>query len=252
MSADERVEDADLHGEPPDVHSSTDAYAARFAGGAGAYLLATQTETLRTLAASWAPGTMLDVGGGHAQVAEPFAAAGWSVTVLASTPSAYGRAARLAIPGVRLATGDLSAPPFPDRSFDVAVSMRMMAHVPDWRRLVAGLCRTARAAVIVDFPIPGGSNALEPLLFGMKRRLEGNTRRFTTIAKADVRAAFAEHGFTVDAMVGQFVMPMAMHRAMRIPAASRVLEGGLGAVGLARAIGTPVIARAVRNDAAGT
>ena len=39
-----------------------------------------------------------------------------------------------------------------DRSFDLAVSLRVLMHTPDWRQCVAELCRVARRRVIVDFP----------------------------------------------------------------------------------------------------
>ncbi len=232
--------------DTPDLHSASEDYAARFSGRIGSYLLDVQTQALMELVRDWPEARVLDVGGGHAQAAAPLAEAGFGVTVLASGEDAWGRAARLG-DRVARAVGDLAAPPYPARSFDIAVSFRMLPHVMDWRALVAGLCAVADKAVIVDFPIPGGSNALEPLFFGLKKRLEKNTRRFVTIPKAEVRAEFARHGFEVDAMVGQFVLPMAVHRAVKSPAFSKAAEGALALLGLDRLFGTPVILRARRR-----
>jgi len=249
MASIDFTDEATGQSDMPDAHSATREYAARFAGPAGEYMLGVQTEALLDLMKPWTGAEVLDVGGGHAQAARPLADLGHKVTVLASDQDAWGQAAALA-GRVQFRTGDLCHPPFPRDRFDVSVSFRMMPHVRDWRELVAGLCATARDAVIVDFPIPGGSNALEPLFFGLKKSLESNTRHFVTISKAEVRAEFERHGFEVDAMIGQFVLPMAVHRALRMPAVSVRLERALAALGLDRTIGTPVILRARRIAAA--
>ncbi len=235
--------------EQPDVHSSTELYRRRFEGPAGRYLLEVQTHALCRLVAPWAGASILDVGGGHGQVAEPLAEKGHSVTVLASDAVGFGRTRSLTGQQVRLAVGPLCAPPFPDRSFDISIAVRMMAHVEDWRALIHGLCRVARHAVIVDFPIPGGSNMLAPFLFGMKKKFEGDTRVFRMIGKPEMQRAFATNGFIVDNTLGQFVLPMAVHRALKAPRASRVLEATLHTCGLADRVGTPVLMRAVRADA---
>jgi SAM-dependent methyltransferase len=234
--------------QQPDLHASTEVYARRFAGPAGQYLLDVQTHALRCLVAPWPRASVIDVGGGHGQVAAPLAAAGHAVTVLASDAAAFGRARLIASEKVALAVGELTSPPFPEQTFQIAIALRLMAHVQDWRTLVHGLCRSASRAVIVDFPIPGGSNSLIPFLFGMKKRLEGDTRRFAVMAKSEVERAFAENGFTVDAAIGQFVLPMALHRGLNMPWASRALEAPLRGCGLAHRFGTPVIMRAVRTD----
>lgn len=237
--------------EQPDVHSSTEIYARRFEGPAGRYLLDVQTQALHRLIAPWPRASVLDIGGGHGQVAAPLAEAGHPVTVLASNAAGFGRTQEIAGERVRLAVGPLCAPPFPDRSFDIAIALRMMAHVADWRALVEGLCRIARHAVIIDFPIPGGSNALAPVLFGMKKSLEGDTRMFRVIAKSEVRRAFTENRFMVDAAIGQFVLPMAVHRALKAPRLSSALESALHGCGLAGPFGTPVLLRAVATQSPG-
>lgn len=237
---------ADIGSWQADLDPSSARYAARFSGPTGEWLLSRQTDALMRLAARYPGARVLDVGGGHGQTAAPLIAAGHDVTVLASSEAAFGRAA--ALTGARLVAGALMAPPFPDRSFDLVVSVRMLAHIGDWRRYLSGLTRVARRAVIVDFPIPGGANALGPLLFGLKRRLEGDTRRYETMSKADVRAAFAHHGFAPAGEIGQFVLPMAVHRGLKAPRLSGALEGALGGIGLARAFGAPVVMAAERRS----
>jgi SAM-dependent methyltransferase len=228
----------------PDLVSSTDSYALRFAGPTGAWLLERQTTAITDLMAPWQGAEVLDVGGGHAQVTPPLTAAGHAVTTLVSGEMAAGRLLRITNGAAHVVLGDLSAPPLPDRSVDVAVSVRMMAHVEDWQRFLEGLCRVARDAVIIDFPIPAGANALSPLLFGAKKKIEKDTRHYRSIPLAEVAAVFAAQGFEVDAHVGQFVLPMALHRAIKRPGLSRRLEQLVSP--LAGRFGNPVILRARR------
>lgn len=238
---------ADIGSAEADLDPSTDRYAERFSGPTGEWLLSVQTRAVRKLIAPWKGGTVLDVGGGHAQVARPLLEDGHQVTVLSSTEAAFGQTAGIDHDALTRVTGDLMDLPFPDQSFDVVTAMRMMAHVGDWRQFITGLTRVARHAVIIDFPVPGGVNALEPLFFGLKKRIEGDTRRFATMNTAQVRGAFSTHGFTPGEAIGQFVLPMVLHRKLKAPKLSGALEGGLGALGLSRALGTPVVMAATRD-----
>lgn len=235
----------DIGSAEADLDPSTDRYAARFSGPAGEWMLSVQTRAIRKMIAPWRGGTVLDVGGGHGQVAECLLADGHDVTVLASSEIAYGQAAKLD-PAPQLVTGDIMKLPFEDKSFDVVTAVRMMAHVGDWERFLAELCRVARHAVIIDFPTPGGANALEPLLFGLKKRLEGDTRKFATIKKTAVRETFTAQGFETLETYGQFVLPMVVHRKLKSPTVSNTLEGMLRSLGLAALVGTPIVASARR------
>ncbi len=102
--------------ETPDIASSTDDYARRFAGSAGAYLLAVQNRAILDLLTPRSGGTVLDVGGGHAQLCGPLLDAGYTVTVLGSDESCFGRVHRLYGGQVRCVKGDLLAPPFPEQT----------------------------------------------------------------------------------------------------------------------------------------
>jgi len=127
---------------------------------------------------------------------------------------------------------------------------RLLPHVARWRELVAELCRVARAAVLVDYPTRRSLNAVAAPLFALKRGVEGDTRPFTVFRDRDVRTAFDSAGFAVTARRGEFVLPMALHRAMRAAPLSRAAEGALGLLGLRRALGSPVILRAERRGGA--
>ncbi|MDQ2673475.1 MAG: methyltransferase, partial [Chloroflexota bacterium] len=71
--------------EDADVESSSEAYARRFAGPVGQWFLELQARlTLESLAGLPPGATILDVGGGHAQLAPPLVEAGYRVTVVGS------------------------------------------------------------------------------------------------------------------------------------------------------------------------
>lgn len=244
--------DAPARGEPEtaDVESSTDAYAARFGGPVGAWMLGIQEAAVVGWVGERPAASVLDVGGGHGQVAIPLARSGHAVTVLGSAPSCAHRI-REAIDAGRISfdVGDLVNLPYPDRAFDVAVSLRLLPHCRQWRRLIAELCRTARHGVIVDYPASRSVNALSSLLFSAKKRLEGNTRPFALFRHAQIEAEFARHGFVRGARQPQFLLPMVLHRTLNRVHASASLERAGRGLGLTRWFGSPVLVKMVRRDA---
>jgi hypothetical protein len=120
----------------------------------------------------------------------------------------------------------------------------MMTHRPDWRAFVAELCRIARGAVIVDIATRRSSNILYPLLFRLKRRMEGpTTRPFIVFPEQDVHAAFQSHGFVATRRIPQFLLPMGLHRHIPWTPASIAMERIFRRVGLTRLFGSPVMLR---------
>lgn len=235
--------------EACDLHSSSEDYGRRFKGAVGRWMLDVQLSGVRRLLALCPAATVLDVGGGHAQVAPPLSEDGHEVTVLASSQEALGLVAELERPLLHAAIGSLGDLPFPPGSFDVVVALRMLPHVSDWPAFLGGLCRVARHGVVVDFPTSGGVNALQPILFGLKRRVERNTRRFTTMSRRQVAEVLARHGFEPKEEIRQFVLPMVLHRALGRRRLSARLEAVLRGVGLDRVVGGPVLMLAVPRRA---
>lgn len=234
--------------EDADVETSSERYARRFAGPIGQWFLDVQARTTLDLLSAWPQATVLDVGGGHGQLAAPLAASGRPVTVLGSTPECGGRL-RSPAPSapIRFASGDLLALPFSDRSFDVATAFRLLPHVSRWQDLVAELARVARRAVVIDYPTRRSVNAVSALFFGLKKGIEGDTRPFRVFRDGEIRRAFAAAGFAPSARRPQFSLPMALHRGLGSAAVSRLLEGAARATGLTRALGSPVILRLERR-----
>ena len=155
--------------------------------------------TLECLAGLPAGATILDVGGGHAQVAPPLVEAGYRVTVVGSDPSCGERLEPLTSAGrCRFEVGDLQALPYGAEAFDAVICYRLIAHSVDWRHLIGELCRVARRRVIVDYPARRSVNLASRALFRIKNSIErGTTRPFALYGRGEIARAFEEAGFAV-------------------------------------------------------
>jgi SAM-dependent methyltransferase len=235
--------------ENADVEAATEEYARRFAGSVGCWFLEVQTRlTFAALAGLPVGATVLDVGGGHAQVAPALAEAAYRVTVVGSERSCGRRLAPWCSAGLgRFDVADLHHLPYRDLAFDAVICYRLMAHSIDWHRLVGELCRVAAHRVVVDYPARRSVNVLSGRLFTMKRRVErGTTRPYAMYDRDEIAACFARAGFRVTKELPQFFLPMALHRLAKAAWLGRAAEWPARALGLTRVFGSPVIARADR------
>ena len=236
-------------GEHADIETASDGYAARFSGAAGAWMLGQQERIVLDWLRATPGAGVLDVGGGHAQLALPLARAGCAVTVLGSDGVCIKRIEKEVQAGLmKFAVGNLVALPFPDRSFDVVISIRLLPHCDAWPKLISELCRVAKRAVIVDYPTDQSVNFFSSALFGAKKKIEKNTRPFTLFRHSAVTAEFARHGFSAAGRKGEFFLPMVLHRMLKCPAVSAALEGVCGVLGLKKLLGSPVLARFEREE----
>jgi SAM-dependent methyltransferase len=234
--------------ETPDIETASESYARRFAGAAGRYLLAEQEAAIRAVLGDWRGGSVLDVGGGHGQLTPLLRSLTRDVLVFGSDARGLERVRR-DFPDCATAAGDLLALPFAPRSFDVVVAVRLLPHVWDWPRLIAELCRVARSTVVVDYPRTIGFNALTPILFPLKKRLEGNTRHYRNFRDAELDEALRECGFEATCRRPQFLLPMVVHRRTHSFAPLRALEHAAKVLRVTDRYGSPVVLRADRRGA---
>jgi 2-polyprenyl-3-methyl-5-hydroxy-6-metoxy-1,4-benzoquinol methylase len=247
-SSRDRVAPVTVAPEQPDVETSSDDYARRFSGAVGAWFLQVQESATVRMLAEHRGATVLDVGGGHGQVTAALVARGHRVIVFGSAPACRRRIEPFVAAGrCAFEWGDLLGMPYPDRAHDVVIAYRLLSHVTRWQALLRELGRVARQAVLIDVPTARSVNALAPSLFDLKRRLEGNTRTFTVFEEREVLDVAASAGFTMGDRYAQFVLPMALHRALRAPRLSSALEDGARHAGLTRRFGSPVILKLVRR-----
>lgn len=231
--------------EDADVETASAGYASRFDSSVGRWMLRRQLEITMELLRDKGRSTILDVGGGHGQVAPDLARLGHHVTVLASSTRAVSAALRPAITegSVHLVVGDFREPPVEPRSFDIVISYRLLAHAHDLHGLVAGIARSADRTVLVDYATSSSFNAVADTFFSAKKKVERNTRPFHVLRDNEVNHLFRENGCRLAARRPQFFWPMALHRALRAAWIARGLETLPALVGARALFGSPVIAR---------
>jgi 2-polyprenyl-3-methyl-5-hydroxy-6-metoxy-1,4-benzoquinol methylase len=214
----------------------------------GEYFLELQARITLDLLAPWPRATVLDVGGGHGQLAAPLASAGYDVTVHGTAEACAERVRDLVQAGrARFGVGALEALPWPDRSFDVVLAFRLLPHVARWQALVGELCRLARLAVVVDYPTRRSVNAVSGAFFEAKKGVEGNTRPFRVFGEREIGQAFEAASFATTARRPEFTFPMALHRAIGRAGLSRTVEAVAAGVGVTSLLGSPVVRRAERR-----
>lgn len=241
--------------ECPDIETSTDDYARRFNGPVGTWLLDVQWDAIHQLLASCPGQSVLELGGGHAQLTGSLLDHGYHVTVMGSDPSCAQRVKPFLEPNrCQYHTGDLLNLPYADQSFDTVIAIRLMAHIEDWPRFLAEATRVARHAVIIDYPSLVSVNRVEKLLFGVKKALEGNTRHYRCFNTKMIADACKTQGYSPENRRRQFFCPMVVHRALKMPKLSHAMEAVCRALGLTNTLGSPVIlklSRAKVNNATG-
>ena len=217
--------------------------ALRFSGPIGRLLLETQEALLAEALAPLTGRRVLDVGTGTGRAAIGLARGGAGVTgVDASAEMTRVARGRALDAGVRLDLGlaDAQALPFGDRTYDAAVSLRVIMHAIDWRRCVAELCRVSRWRVVVDFPSRRSFAALESAARLAAKRAGRQVEAYRVIGTAEVEEAFRANGFRVVLVRPQFVLPIAVHKRIGSRALTESVERALARLGLLRALGSPI------------
>lgn len=233
--------------ETADIVSSSDEYATRFSGPAGQWMLDVQEQITLDLVKKVSVRTILDVGGGHGQLAVPLCREGYEMTVLSSAEICKKRISDIVDSGkCRFVVGNVVSLPFQDKSFDAAISFRMVTHCLQWPALIKELCRVAKHSVVVDYPTSQSVNMIAPGLFNLKKKVEHNTRHWALFKHTQIIREFEKNGFTAAFRTGQFFLPMVLHRMLKNRAFSAMLEKTCRAAGLTQRWGSPVILRADR------
>ena len=234
----------------PDIESSSDGYARRFEGEVGRYFLDRQWSLVREGLPENPSLRVLDLGGGHAQLAPPLIAQGHDVTVFGSAASSRARMDRLVGPeAYRFVAGSLMSLPFESASFDVVLAFRLTAHLSDWSGFIAEACRVARTRLIFDYAEKQSVAGLGSAFFGAKQAVEGDARRFEVIRRGEVELALRAVGYRIDRWSPQFALPMALHRQVGSELLSRAAEASAAALGITDRFGSPVVVHATRVPA---
>jgi ubiquinone/menaquinone biosynthesis C-methylase UbiE len=237
-----------MFAETADIETASPAYATRFGGTTGRWFLERQTKLLLSLLPAGCR-TVLDVGGGHGQVAFPLCKAGLRVTVTGSDEQCKMQIETLLKENSNCSfvVADNIKLPFPDKSFDIATSFRLLPHCGCWQKLISELCRVSKLSVIVDYPALSSVNIFAEKFFNLKKKIEGNTRHFRVFTHKEIEGSFRESGFFLKKRRGEFMFPMALHRAIRSKLLSQLFELPFNFFKLTDISGSPVIVRMDRK-----
>jgi ubiquinone/menaquinone biosynthesis C-methylase UbiE len=215
----------------------------RFGGPIGDLVAATQARVLANFIGRIQQRDVLDVGTGTGRAALLLARGGATVTAVDASEAMLEVArARAAAEGVnvRFQVGDAHALDFPDKSFDAVVCLRVLMHTPRWRACVAELCRVAGRLVVVDYPAAASFALLESASRRVMHGIGLTTEPYRVFTDNTVADAFERSGFRIRSTHRQFVLPIALHKAIGSRRLTTRVEGVLDKVGLLKAFGSPV------------
>jgi SAM-dependent methyltransferase len=221
----------------------------RFGGPIGDLVASTQARVLAGFLGSLDGRRVLDVGTGTGRAARLLARGGARVTgVDASEEMLAVARQRTAAEGlsVPFLVGDAHSLQFPDRSFDVAVSLRVLMHTPEWPLCISELCRVADRFVVLDYPSARSVAAVESMVRRGTHAAGIRTEPYRVFTDRAIADALARSGFAVRALHRQFVLPIAFHKAVGSRRFTEWSEAVLDKVGLLKIVGSPVTLLAER------
>jgi len=215
----------------------------RFGGPIGGIVAGMQARVLTNFVGRIQDRRILDVGTGTGRAALLFARGGAQVTGVDASEEMLSVARQHAAEqgvSARFLLGDAHHLDFHNRSFDVAISLRVLMHTPNWRRCVAELCRVADQLVVVDYP-----SAMSVALIGSSVRrvmyaLGARTEPYRVFRHRSIVDAFTRNGFRVQSAHRHFVLPIAFHKAIGSRRFTDRVERALARAGVHRIFGSPV------------
>jgi SAM-dependent methyltransferase len=225
--------------------------ARRFGGPIGEIVAAGQARVLGEFLGDVEGRTILDVGTGTGRAALMLASRGARVTGVDASEEMLAMArAQAGARGLAIdfRAGDAHALPVPDGAFDAAVCLRVIMHTPQWRAVVGELCRVSRRRVVLDYPSMTSVALVESLARRAAYRIGARTEPYRVFRLGTIAGALAAGGFRIRAVDRQFVLPIALHRAIGSPAFTLRSERILARAGLLAVFGSPVTVVAERCE----
>lgn len=228
--------------EQADIETSSEDYTTRFSGEVGEYFLDVQKEITLKLLKDENIKTVLDVGGGHAQLAVPLIENGYKVTVTGSSIKCRTRLDNfLEESQFTFDKCNFLNLPYNDNSFDAVVCFRLLTHEKNWKILVKEMSRVSKKVIVIDYPDVRSFNILYDFLFKLKKNFEKNTRTFRSFSRKELKNEFSVNDFNNFTFKPQFFIPMVIHRFLKQVFISRLSETIFKYTGLLYLFGTPVI-----------
>jgi hypothetical protein len=113
-------------------------------------------------------------------------------------------------------------------------------HVPDWQACLAELCRVAGVRVILDYPSARSFARLQAIVRRITHRLGARTEPYRVFHDRDISRELLKAGFHIVATERQFVLPIAVHKAIGSGRFSMWSRAWSARAGLLALFGSPV------------
>ena len=224
--------------------------ARRFGGPIGDLVARGQADVLADMVGPVQGRTIIDVGTGTGRGAFLLAGAGAQVTGIDASEQmlaiARQRAAEMGAP-IDFQVGDAHEIGFGARSFDLAVSLRVLMHTPRWRQCIGELCRVARHGVVLDYPSAASTALFQSVARKLLHPVGLSSEPYRVFTDGQVRRELEAHGFRITSTHRQFVLPIAIHKTIGSRRFTEVSERVLARLGLLRLFGSPVTVYAERG-----
>lgn len=223
--------------------------AKRFGGPIGRIILEDQERVLAAFLGDVSGQRILDMATGTGRAALALARRGATVTGVDASREmltvARNRAAEAGL-SVAFAEGDAHALTYPDRTFDAVVCLRMLMHVPDWRQALSELCRVSRQRLVIDYPASTSIASLQMVWRRVAQSMGRSVEAYSVFSPNAIGRELDRNGFRVISTHKQFVLPIALHKAVGSPGFTRGIEGALARAGMLNLAGSPVTIAAER------
>lgn len=226
-------------------------HASRFGGPIGELLARNQEKVLLGFLGPVENKKIIDVGVGTGRAAIALTVRGAHVVGVDASAEmlkvAMGRASDAGV-DLDLKIGDAHALAFEDQSFEAAVSLRVLLHMPDWRQCLGELCRVSRTKIVFDYPTLSSIATLQVLWRRCVFRLGLRTEPYRAFSDRAIAKELQSHGFVVSALHRQFILPVAFHKWIGSRRFTEWTEACLARLGLLRIFGSPATVMAVRCE----
>ncbi len=223
--------------------------AKRFGGPIGRILLEDQERVLAESLGDVSGRRILDMATGTGRAALALARRGALVTGVDASAEMLAVARRRAAESglsVDFDEGDAHALTYPGQSFDAVVCLRMLMHVPDWRKALSELCRVSRHQLVIDYPAFTSVASLQAVWRRLARTMGSQVEAYRVFSAVSIARELDRNGFRIISLHKQFVLPIAIHKAVGSPGFTRCIETGLASAGILKLVGSPVTLTAHR------
>jgi ubiquinone/menaquinone biosynthesis C-methylase UbiE len=213
----------------------------RFGSGVGELIKQTQEQIVFASLPEVTGWKVIDVGAGTGRFTIAFLERGAAVVACdASEEMLKVLQSKVTNPALETKRVDAQDLPFPDHSFDCAVSFRMLMHVVDWKKALIELCRVSREWIVIDFPPQRGFLRFAPLLHLIKKPFSKNLQAYKVLSVSEVKQFLRSQKYEIQTIDCGYFLPITVHRILRSTTLTRMLERGFLKIGLTRYWGSPV------------